>query len=226
MPSVASLTKAVLLLTLLGNMTTAWSHHFYVGVGAGPEMVDFNSNSVVSSPSNFFVTNNSHLSGTGFFGSIFGGYAWIHQAFYLAGEAKLDVTNVKSQASNNEFIHQSFSTAYYRMRRDISFSVLPGYLFTPTTLFYGRLGYSLAYFNISSTDASLSNMNKNLSGIGFGLGINQALNQQFSLRLEYSQVYYQSTSSTTLDRLSNVQKNTNIAPTTGQAEFALLYHFN
>lgn len=226
MPRMAKITKTILLLALLGNATTAWSHHFYLGVGAGPEMADFNSNSVVSSPGNFFVTNNNHLSGTGFFGSIFGGYAWIHQAFYLAGEAKLDVTNVKSQASNNEFIHKSFSTAYYRMRRDISFSVLPGYLFTPTTLFYGRLGYSLAYFNVSSSDASLSNMNKNLSGIAFGLGINQALNQQIALRLEYSQVYYQSTSSTTLDTLSSVTKNTNIAPTTGQAEFALIYNFS
>lgn len=219
------MSKISLLIALFASPTMAWSSGFYLGLGAGPQSADFNSNATVSRPGDFQVNNNNHLSGTGAFGSIFGGYAWMRQAFYLAGEANFDVSNLKFQTSNNEFLHQKFSTAYYRLRHNWGLSVLPGYLFTPSTLFYGRLGYSVAYFNISSADISLSNVNQNLSGINFGVGINQALNQQIAVRMEYNQVHYQSTSTTSFDPVGNVTKNTNIAPTVGQVEFALLYRF-
>lgn len=158
----------------------------------------------------------------GIFGSIFGGYAWLYHAFYLAGEVNADVTNAKSQTTNDEFVHQNFKHVYYRMRHAFGVSILPGYLYTPNTVFYARAGYSLGNFNVSSEDASLSNMNRNVGGICLGVGINHDFTPHLAGRVEYKQVNYQSAGVTTVT--GTTTKNTNIAPITGQVEFALMYN--
>jgi outer membrane immunogenic protein len=215
--------KLILFLSLFCYSPLIWSHG-YLGLGAGPQAVDFNQNVRFTTPINI-VHDNSHLSGTGVFGSIFGGYAWIQQSFYLAGEASLDVSNVLHQRSNEDFTHKTVANLHYRMPYILGLNILPGYLFTASTLFYARLGYALSYLKISSSDVSIPNINKNLSGISFGLGLNQALTQQIAVRVEYQQVNYLSTNSNWISPTGLITKNTNIAPISQQVEFAVLYNF-
>ena len=217
--------KKIALLIILLAPAAAWSNGFYIGLGGGPEGAKFNKNATLNSPT-ATVNDNSYLAGTGFFASVFGGYSYTHKALYLAGEANLDYSNVKHQSTNNEFINSNFTNTYYRLRRNIGISLVPGYLCTPTTLFYAKLGYALGFFNISSTDSSTASINKNLQGISFGLGINEVINKRYSMRVEYSQIHYQSTSSTTNDVPASTIKTTNIAPTTGKIELALIYKFS
>ncbi len=211
-------------LMLLSFSTSAWSCGFYVGAGLGPEATDFKQSSTIVSPGSFNVKNTTHFSGTGFFGSLFGGYAWNQKQFYLAGEANINMSSLDFQASNDEFIHSSFSETHYKMQHEVGLSILPGYLFTNTTLFYGRLGYANGNFKISTTDTSLTNINRNLSGFRYGLGMNQTITQHFSVRMEYSHIDYQNTSFTVVD--GAVTKNTSISPKTDQVEFGLVYNFS
>jgi len=208
---------------LLMLSTSAWSSGFYVGLGAGPETADFNNNATVVKPGSFNVRNNGHLSGTGAFGSLFGGYFWTIKSYFLAAEANVNISNVLSKGSNSEAIHNTYSKADYRMKRTCGLSLLPGYLFSSTTLFFARLGYVNSNYNLSTTDASLASVSKNLNGFRFGLGVSEKLSKMFSMRMEYSQAYYQSTSGTVVDVPADVTKTQKVSPTTGQVEFALIY---
>jgi outer membrane immunogenic protein len=208
---------------LLACSAPAWSNGFYLGGGFGPEIASFNQSATVKQPGNFNVKDTTYLSGTGIFGSLFGGYAVVYSAFYLAGEVNANMSSVTFDSSNYEFLHSSTANTHYRMQYGFGLSILPGYIFTPATLFYGRLGYANGNFNISTNDTSLAKTKKNLSGLRFGVGINQSLSQQIAMRMEYSQVNYRSTSFSVVD--GTTTKTTSIKPTTGQVEFGLVYKF-
>jgi outer membrane immunogenic protein len=211
-------------LLLLSLSSSAWCQHgFYLGIGGGPDIADYKQSSTVVSPRDFNVKDTTHLSGTGLFGSLFGGYAWNYRQLYLAAEANIFISSLDFQSSNSEFIHKNFSNTDYKLQQGFGFSLLPGYQVTNTTLFYGRVGYSNDQFKISTTDVSLANVNRNLNGLRLGLGVNQALSQNFSVRMEYGHVSYQSTSFTTVD--GTVTKSTKITPQTNQVEFGVIYNF-
>lgn len=213
-------------ITLLFPLTAfALNNGFYIGAGAGPESTDFKQTAYITQPGNFNAKDATHLSGTGVFGNIFGGYVWSCKYLYLAGEANYSPSSDEFNSSNSEFIHGSFATTSYKMRYSYSVSLLPGFLWTPCTLFYGRLGYAWGNFQTSTSDISLANVNRTLNGPRYGLGIKQQVYQNFSVRVEYSQIYYRSTHFTTFDPNSSVTKRTNITPSTGQTEFSLVYDF-
>jgi len=218
-----NLLRSIFVILLLCN-STAWSDGFYVGLGGGPEAIDFKQSATISRPGSYLVNDDSRLSGTGLFGSIFGGYAWIHRSFYLAGEGNFEINNANHQRSNDEFIHQTFSSVSYRLPHAFGLNLLPGYLFTPTTLFYARIGYALGHLKVSSSDISIPSFNKNLNGFSFGLGVNQVLSQHVAMRMEYHQINYQDANVTSYDPVGGVAKATTISPTAGQVEFALIYN--
>lgn len=203
---------------------SAWSNGFYIGVGAGPEAADFEKNATVVQPNYLYIKDQTHLSGTGYFGSLFGGYKWIFNTFYIATELNANVSNVEHDVYNKEFVNSNFGFSSYRMRQSYGISVLPGYLFTPATLFYARLGYALGNLYVSTPDTTLKKVNTYLNGIALGVGISQALSEKIALRMEYTQVNYQNKSFTTYNT-NAVTKTTKIQPTTGQVEFALIYNF-
>lgn len=210
-------------LTLLS--TTVWSNTFYLGAEGGPNLADFKQTSSVVSPGSFNVKNGAHFSGTGLLGSLFGGYALTIKQFYLAAEANISISSLDSNSFNSEFVHSSFSNTDYKMQHGFSISALPGYLFTKSTLFYVRLGYANTNFKVSTTDISLANINKNLDGFRYGVGIQQTINPNFSVRLEYNQISYQSTSFTKIDPVGMVTKSTKITPQTNQVMLGLAYNF-
>lgn len=203
----------------------ALNNGFYLGAGAGPEATDFKQTAYINQPRNFSVTDTEHLSGTGVFGTIFGGYSWSCNQLYIAGEGNYNVSSDEFNSSNSEFIHNNFSKTSYKLRYSYSASLIPGFLLTPCTLFYGRIGYAWGNFQTSTSDTSLANVNRTLSGPRYGIGIKQAVFQNFSVRVEYSQIYYRATSFTTFDPNSFVTKTTNISPSTGLVEFSVVYDF-
>ncbi|OAI50039.1 hypothetical protein AYO45_00215 [Gammaproteobacteria bacterium SCGC AG-212-F23] len=219
------LRKTAIILGMLSFSTLAWGEGFYLGAGVGPDFANFKQSSSVIMPGSFNVKNTTQMAGTGIFGTLFGGYGWRQQQFYLAGEANIDTSSVESQASNDEFVHSSFSKTSYTIPNRFGLSVLPGYLLAQATLFYLRLAYANANFKISTTDTSLADVSKRLSGFRYGLGVNQEVSQHFAVRMEYSAIRYQNTTFTTFDKLSSVTKKTTITPESGQVEFGLVYNF-
>ncbi|MEO8400848.1 MAG: outer membrane beta-barrel protein [Gammaproteobacteria bacterium] len=204
--------------------TPGFCSGFYLGAGVGPEYASFKKDSHFVQGINANVIDKSQLSGWGTFGSIFGGYGWIHKSFYLAGELNANVSSVNSHSSNSEYVHQTFSSTDYKMKHSYGISVIPGYLFSPITLFYARLGYTNSNFKISTSDASLANIDTNLDGFRFGAGIKQTISEKLAVRLECSQVNYQRKSMRVIVS-PVITKTTKINPQTGQVEFGLIYNF-
>lgn len=240
--------KTWLIVILLSSVSTScwawtwtWPNGFspkglYVGAGLGPDIATFDLNAHVRQVQggrlNFDVINDDRLGALGIFGTIFAGYGMRfyncfenRQNLYFAGELNANFSSVEHENSNDEFVHLNFSTTKITIRRNVGISLIPGYFFTDATLFYARVGYTNGRFQISTSDSSLANTTRNLSGVRWGLGLQQCIAQQLSARMEFSQVYYNSTSVSTLDTGSNTTKTTKFTPQTNQVEFGLIYHF-
>lgn len=215
---------------------------FYMGLGVGPDTAKFETNATIRQSQqgriSFNVKDKNQLSGAGLFGTLFAGYSKIFKVtyakpdnillapnFYLAGELNANASSLEHTSSNNEYVHKNFNHTKFQIRRNFGASLLPGMIFAENTLFYGRLGYANGNFKITSSDISIGNLNKNLNGFRWGLGLQQSLYPQVAIRLEYSQIIYDSTHTSTLDRNSNTAKYTKFNPTTNQFEFGLVYHF-
>lgn len=209
---------------LLPLSLSAWSMGPYLGLGFGPDLIDFNQKSQVSQADNFNVLNKAHFAASGVFGSLFAGYARHYQSFYLAGEINGNLSSTNSKSSNDEFIHLSFTATKYKMNRNYGISLLPGFLYSDSLLFFGRLGYTNGHFQSITTDVSLANTSKNLDGFRAGLGLKQMLNPHWGVRMEYSHINYAKVRFATLDNATS--KLTSIHPQANQFEFALIYNFD
>jgi len=213
----------------IGNAMTG----FYVGGGLGPDIANVKVTSHVFQPGmhGFNVKNDNQLSATGLFGTIFAGYgkklsdAGRWNNVYLGGELNANLSSLEHQDSNDEFVHQSFSRTTYKMPYSFGASFIPGYVYNDNTLFYGRLGYANGNFKVSTTDASLTNTHKNLSGFRWGLGLQRMITTQVAIRMDYSNVSYNSTTVHTVDSLSAVSKKTQFTPHVNEVAFGLVYCF-
>ncbi len=211
------------------NATTG----FYAGAGLGPNIANITVTSHVFQPGiyGFDVKNDNQLSATGLLGTLFAGYgkklsnAGKWNNLYLGGELNANLSSLEHQDSNDEFVHQSFSKTTYRMPYSFGVSLIPGYFYNDNTLFYGRLGYANGNFKVSTTDTSLANTNKNLSGFRWGLGLQRMLTTQLAMRMEYDNVSYNNTNVQTIDPLSAVSKKTKFTPQVSEVIFGLIYCF-
>jgi outer membrane immunogenic protein len=217
--------KKLALAALLSFSTSSFAAGFYLGAGLGPESAEFDQTSSIRQLSNFNVQNKTNQSGAGIFGSFFGGYGWQRQQFYVAGELNVNTSSVAFRTSNKEFIHSSFASTRYTIPFSWGVSVLPGYLISPLTLFFARLGFIQGNFRSDTSDISLQTLHKNLNGVRYGAGIRQSVTKNLSVVMDYSRISYQNVSMSTFDVTSSTLKNTTISPTTNQVQFALMYEF-
>lgn len=225
--------KRILLLliaTLLSN--ACWSGDFYIGLGIGPEVATFKQTAYIVQPANFSTVEDTTFGGNGFFSSIFAGYSVDLSEFHpclnnaaLTLEVNANKSSVKYKNTNSELIHANFNNAYYKLNRNFGISILPEYYFGECTLIYARLGYIKGNFKIATTEITLPNLNKNLDGFRYGLGIKQFLNDCFSIRFECSHIAYKQVTRLGFDASSATTKKTYITPGTNMAEIGLAYHF-
>lgn len=213
--------------------TTPGFAGFYVGGAVGPEGASFSQKSHVvgtnpQAPAGIFeVGAANHFSGTGVFGSLFGGYAWHSQKYYLAGEINGNLSSVKYELTNDEYIHSNFAKTTFRIRNSKGVSLLPGFFLSDSTLFYGRIGYSNGQVKISEgADPSIMSMSKNANGIRYGVGIRHAFTPQWSFMMDYSQINYKHLTSYTYDPFGMVAKTAKITPNTAQLALGVIYSFD
>ncbi|RMX15105.1 porin family protein [Legionella jordanis] len=199
---------------------------FYLGAGAGPEGADFSQKAYVTRPGTFSVVDKNHFAGTGIFGSLFAGYGKAFNSIYLAAEANANLSSVKYQLTNDEYLHSTFSKTTFRIKHSEGISLLPGYLISPNTLLYGRVGYVNGQVKVRESDPTIRNFNKNRNGIRYGLGIRHSFYPNWSLMMEYSQIDYKSIEGRVLEPFGGVTKTTKITPYTAQVGFGLIYHFD
>lgn len=199
---------------------------FYLGVAAGPEGARFTQKSRVARAGTFDVRDKEHFSGDGVFGSIFAGYGWLHNQFYLAGEVNANISSLEYYLSNAEYIHQTFSRTTFTVKTSQGISVLPGYMIADNTLVYGRIGYANGRLRIRESDPTIQSQTKNRSGIRYGLGIRRALTPHLALMMDYSQINYRSVKSYVFEPFGEVSKRAKISADTAQVAFGLIYNFD
>jgi outer membrane immunogenic protein len=215
--------KFLLGMVLLPISLSSWSIGPYIGLGVGPDLIDFHQNAHISQLNNFNVIDKTHLAASGVFGSLFAGYARQYNGFYLAGEVNGNISSTRFKSENDEFIHLSFAATKYKINSNYGISVLPGYLYSNTLLFFGRLGYTNGHFKSITSDVSLANVSRNLDGFRAGLGMKQMLNPHWGVRMEYSHIEYSKVHFSALD---NGTKTTSIYPQANQFEFGIIYNFD
>jgi outer membrane immunogenic protein len=208
---------SLLLAAMTVNATPYW------GIGIGPDTINFKQNAHITQLSTFNVTDITHLAGTGFFGTFFAGYYWLHNTFFLAVEGNGNLSAAEFQSSNSNITNPNISNTHYIMDNTYGVSILPGYQFSPSTLFYGRVGYANAHFEVNSSDVSLENVSRRLDGLRYGLGVKQAITEHIALRLDYSRINYSNTNLRTYETSSSTNKITSIKPRQQLVEFGIIY---
>ncbi|STX28583.1 Opacity protein and related surface antigens [Legionella beliardensis] len=204
---------------------------FYIGASTGPEGALFYQRSHVTrfSPfplERFDVIDKNRFAGVGGFGSIFAGYGWSRDRFYLGIEGNANISSLEYKLTNDEYVHQNFSKTTFTIKRSFGVSFLPGYLLSETTLFYGRVGYANGRLKIKESDPSINSSTNDLDGIRFGLGVRHAFTPKWIGMMDYSQTHYDHVISHTFDPFGSVAKHTKITPYTAQVAFGLIYSFD
>lgn len=199
---------------------------FYVGAAVGPEGAIFTQRAHVVRVGTFNVIDKEHFAGIGVFGSLFGGYGWRHNQFYLAGELNANLSSLSYQLTNDEYEHKTFSKTTFTMTNSEGVSLLPGYFIADNTLLYARVGYINGRLKIRESDPTIHSSTTNRNGIRYGGGVRHNLTPKWTLMMDYSQVNYDSITGTVYEPFGGVTKKTKITPNTAQVAFGVIYNFD
>lgn len=198
----------------------------YVGKGFGSDFVSFKQTSHITKPGSFEAIDTTRQAGIGVFGTLYiGASKIIHKQYIAALELNGNLSSSSFQRSNDEYVHQNFSNSSYKINNTFGVSILPGYQFTPDTLFYGRLGYSNGHFISRSSDPSLENMSQCMDGFRYGVGLTRSITKHTDFRFDYSLTNYRNVQFITVDLLSNTTKHTKVTPFQQLVELSLIYRF-
>lgn len=194
-------------------------------------------------------------------GSILAGIGHTFNQFYLAGELALSNANYRMDSSSTSGISRSIERTIQisgietdSMTANVSptqFGVFlrPGIMVTPTSLLYGRVGTSIVKIRYNTQTGALKTLeenttivqfpitmqaNKNVTRAAFqiGTGLEQAINDKLSIRLDYLYAYYGSmkvypSNSNTVDTFSLTANGTQSVSLNDQSiMLGLAYHFN
>ncbi len=199
---------------------------FYLGAGIGPEGSHFNQNAHVIKLGTFDVIDREVFSGTGVFGTLFGGYSWVHKRFYLAGEINGNMSSVEYKLTNKDYVHRTLSKTTFTIKNSEGVSLLPGFFLSENTVFYGRIAYANGHVKIKESDPTIRSNTRNCNGLRYGLGLRHYLSTQWAFMMDYSQVNYQDVNSFVYEPFGAVAKTTTISPNTAQVAFGLIYNFD
>lgn len=223
------------LLFVLPTVGWGWGPGYYIGTGLGADTTDYLENAYIKQapdqPGVFSAINETHLAAEGLFGTLFGGYAFFHDRFYFAGEGNFNASTAKFDMTNKEFDHASkqISKTRFQILPSWGLSVLPGWLLLEeTALIYGRFGYAGGIFVVDTSDTSLEDVDKVISGFRYGLGLEKRIYKNLGVRFEYSHIIYQTTTIFHVDTSNGAvtPKQTRIIPQSNQFEFSLIYRFD
>jgi len=144
----------------------------------------------------------------------------------MAIEANGNISAARSHTLNHEFIHHNFADTFIKIRNSLGASLIGGYQYRPTTLFYARAGVTESKFRQKTSDPSLANFSVNKSGFRYGVGIKEDLTERVAIRMDYSNIGYKSFTTHTFDAPNLVLKTTLIKPIEQLVEFAIVVNFS
>jgi opacity protein-like surface antigen len=164
------------------NISTGFYLGAAVGYGATTGKVTFKANNVAQTAGSTDVGGNAANIG------IMGGYGWVQQCLYFGGELAYTFENAKI----NNTLGQAAGTGSMTLKRNGYFNaaIRGGYLFTPNTMLYVRLGANWGKWTLNDSLAGFNNAfpgkgSKNRLSFAPGLGLETAVHKNVYLRVEY-----------------------------------------
>jgi opacity protein-like surface antigen len=172
---------------------------YYVGAHAGYGATTAKNSGVLAQntpagPAGTSVTGSVDIGSTAPNIGIMGGYGWVYGCMYYGGELAYTYENTKI----NDTIGQggvvngaALSASAFKRSGYFHVGLRGGYLFTPNTMFYIRLGANFGKWTINDTlnygfsTAVPGNGSKNRLTFTPGLGLETAIHQHVYLRVEY-----------------------------------------
>jgi outer membrane immunogenic protein len=120
---------------------------------------------------------------------IFGGYGWVTGCMYFGGEIGYTFENTKIRDSLNS--GGNFGSSELKRNGYFNMALRGGYLFTPNTMLYVRLGGNWGKWHYRDSLNSFNNTNpgrghKNRLSFAPGVGLETAIHKHVYLRGEYT----------------------------------------
>lgn len=176
-----------------GNRPKTDFSGFYAGasIGHGTLQSDNSGARVPGNPADPAFTLATTRGGQGFTGGGFAGYGIVTNGFYIGGEVLAEV----SGADWN--IERSPDGRIYSMKKTgtLGAALRVGYALNDTVLIYGRAGVVRSQFDVNYTYGSaVVDRNETLGGVRIGAGVEFAVGEKSTVRLEYTQTDYDASS--------------------------------
>jgi len=198
---------------------------FYAGIQVGYDSYRaVNSYSVVDTTGVLKANGSNAMNATGWAGGLFAGYGqYFQDAYYLAAEILVNTSGASQSNNNTITLSGAGGTINSKFSANTSYGirVLPGIKLNTSSLLYIPLGYMSASLkgtaNATSTTGLAANSSKSSyqGGFVYGIGIETAIYENFSLRGEYTHTNYNSISNGGIKW----------SPYDNQVMLGLLYHF-
>lgn len=191
---------------------------FYAGFSFGHDGYRVRENFDVSDGDSGFLQGNPPINGTGWVPELFAGYSAYWCRFYLGGELYLNMSTTDNATYGVADNVASYNNKF-EARTGYGVAIIPGYKLNRTTLVYLRGSYNWLGVDteesISTNSPSRFNNSNTIHGLGYGVGMETALCNNWSVRAEYNHLTY-NTITSGLD--------TSFEPYDNRYSIGLVYH--
>jgi opacity protein-like surface antigen len=157
---------------------------------------------------------NTKFSSRALIGTIFAGYGYNADHFYLGAEAFFNQAANKTGTKN---IDAGTVQRYASQKYGYGLSLMPGIAITDGALIFGRIGVVRTYFQVNDSSAIMStpSSSNSITGSQAGAGVQLAMTPSLDARAEYIYSIYGSTNNA----------DGKFTPRNNQANLGLVYKF-
>jgi opacity protein-like surface antigen len=175
------------------NISTGYYLGAHLGYGATTAKTSgilATPNPLTGAPAGTSVPGSTEVGNTAPNIGIMAGYGWVTGCMYYGGEIAYTFENIKITDTEGQDGVTYFSSVFKR-NGYFNAALRGGYLFTPNTMFYIRLGVNFSKWSINDTLNNGFSINvpgsgtKNRLTFTPGLGLETAIHQHVYLRVEY-----------------------------------------
>ena len=213
--ALALVASAVTLSAANANISTGFYLGATAGYGATTGKITTNNEGVATNGSQDIGGNAANI-------GIIGGYGWVTGCMYYGGEIGYSFENTKIRDN----LGNAANVGATELKRNGYFNAAlrGGYLFTPNTMFYVRLGVNWGKWtlNVPATATVTLTGSKNRMSFTPGVGLETAIHKNVYLRVEYNYEF----GSSVRAKVNNVNGFVNAGSIRSQsAKIGLAYKF-
>lgn len=202
---------------------------FYIGVAAGYDVYKIQNNIIYQDINNNFVTADPELAVNGLIGDFILGYGRLlgsQSNFYMGIELFANGSAADSDFQNSIPSLPVIIDMDVIVNGSFGLGWISGFKLNKASMLYLKLGYNWSTVSLDETVRSQRDLELisveyhdevTINGFLYGIGLESAFNEQFSLRAEYTYTNYDSFTSRAMTRIASARN---------QFLLGLIYRFN